>query len=170
MKVTGSVAERGFRALPRSKDVYRGKRPPLVWVVVADSQKAFIYQQNEHKFDLIAEAEPDEEAIPTEAQKTTGHISASQGSIYYTSDPMDRENHHDDKAFIRSLSEWLKKADQEDAFDRLILAAAPRTLGDFRDSLSDSVSGKIVAELNKNLINMPKDEFERYMASQKGIH
>ena len=165
MKITGSVAE-GFNAIPRPKDVYRGKRIPLIWIVLANSQKALIYQQHKNRLDLIAEVEPDKESIPTEAQKTTGHISASQGSVYYTSDPMDRENHHDDKAFIKSLSEWLKKADQQDAFDKLIVAAAPRTLGDFRDSLSDEVTGKIMAELNKDLINMPKDEFERYLASQ----
>jgi protein required for attachment to host cells len=170
MKITGSVAEQGFKAIPRSKDVYRGKPVPLIWVVLANSRKALVYQQHKNRLDLIAEAEPDEESIPTEAQKTTGHINASQGSVYYTSDPMDRENHHDDKAFIKSLSEWLKKADQQDAFDKLILAAAPRTLGDLRDSLCAAVAGKIVAELNKDLINMPKDEFERYLASQTGTH
>ena len=53
MKITGSVAE-GFNAIPRPKDVYRGKRIPLIWIVLANSQKALIYQQHKNRLDLIA--------------------------------------------------------------------------------------------------------------------
>jgi protein required for attachment to host cells len=51
---------------------------------------------------------------------------------------------------------------QQGRFDRLIIAAAPTALGDIRPSLSDAVKQTIIAELPKDLTNVPKPQLERH--------
>jgi protein required for attachment to host cells len=57
--------------------------------------------------------------------------------------------------FARELSEHLEKAANERRFDRLVLVAAPKILGDLRVLLPKAVQGRIVAEINKDLTRIP---------------
>ena len=49
----------------------------------------------------------------------------------------------------------LEQKHNEGAFERLVIAAAPAALGDLRPALSDGVRETIMAELPKDLTNIP---------------
>ena len=66
-------------------------------------------------------------------------------------------------AFARDLSDHLEKAANEHRFDRLILVAAPKALGDLRELLPKTVHGKIVAEIDKDLTNVPTRELGKHL-------
>lgn len=51
---------------------------------------------------------------------------------------------------------------QQGRFDRLIIAAAPTALGDIRPALSDGVKQTIIAELPKDLTNVPNPQLARH--------
>ena len=162
MRVTGIVAEKGFGIFSGERRIHAGHPVPRVWVVVANREHVHVYRKAPDGLEEIADAQPGMESIPTEAQKTSGHISAAPGSVFYTSNPLDRENHHDDKMFMKSVAAWLEKAGRADTFDRLIIAAAPIALGDIRKAISPAVRKTVVAELNKDLTNLPTSQLDQH--------
>ena len=52
-------------------------------------------------------------------------------------------------------SGMLNAKQQAGEFDRLVIAAAPAALGDIRPALSDEVKETILAEMPKDLTNIP---------------
>ena len=63
---------------------------------------------------------------------------------------------------VKGIAEQLETMRQQGRFDRLIIAAAPSALGDLRPALSDQVKQTIMAELPKDLTNVPKGQLERH--------
>jgi len=49
----------------------------------------------------------------------------------------------------------LNEKQSQGKFDRLVIAAAPAALGDIRPALSDQVKETILAEMPKDLTNIP---------------
>ncbi len=72
---------------------------------------------------------------------------------------------HDEmkREFARTLAHRL--ADEVDTFDRLILVAAPATLGEMRKALATSVEKKTMAEIAKDLTQVPNDEVASHLAN-----
>jgi protein required for attachment to host cells len=56
---------------------------------------------------------------------------------------------------VEHLADVLDERHQAGAFQRLVIAAAPAALGDLRPALSDEVRETILAELPKDLTNVP---------------
>jgi protein required for attachment to host cells len=66
-------------------------------------------------------------------------------------------------AFARDLSDHLEKAANEHRFDCLVVVAAPKALGDLRDLLPKTVQAKVVAEIDKDLTNIPTRELGKHL-------
>ncbi|RUT35103.1 host attachment protein [Arsenicitalea aurantiaca] len=71
-------------------------------------------------------------------------------------------------AFVKSMADMIEQKRAEGAFDRLVIAAAPTALGVIRPHLSDGVRKTLLAEVPKDLTNIPTDKlgthFEDVMA------
>jgi protein required for attachment to host cells len=65
--------------------------------------------------------------------------------------------------FIKSVAAALDRHHQNGDFDRLIVAAAPIALGDIRKSISPAVKKLVVAELNKDLTNLPTAQLDQHL-------
>jgi protein required for attachment to host cells len=61
------------------------------------------------------------------------------------------------------LATWLDAAEKEDAFDRLVLVAAPKTLGEIRPLLSEGVQARVMAQLNKDLASQPDHKIQEQL-------
>ncbi len=164
MKFKGKIADDGFHAFDSELTTHAGHHIPRIWVVIADRKKAHIYRKTTQKLEKIGEAKADGKAsFISGAAKSGGYSHTSGGNIHY-SDPRDQEHHHDDVHFIHGMAGWLDQAVQENAFDRLVLVAAPRTLGDLRAVLSKPVHARVMAEVSKELIKMPQKKLEEELA------
>jgi len=53
---------------------------------------------------------------------------------------------------------------RRDAIERLIIAAAPTALGDLRPALTPAVREVVIAELPKDLTNLPTPQLEKHFA------
>jgi protein required for attachment to host cells len=60
-----------------------------------------------------------------------------------------------ERRFVETVAEELERKHQQRAFDQLIVVAAPTALGDLRPALSKGLRDTIVAELPKDLTNLP---------------
>ncbi|MGN6585157.1 MAG: host attachment protein [Rhizobiaceae bacterium] len=86
--------------------------------------------------------------------RQAGSSFASEGTrrsaMEYRSDPVREE----ERAFARRIARLLEERCLEDDFDRLVLFAAPRMLGDLRDAMTESVRKFIIAEIDKDLTKL----------------
>ncbi len=67
--------------------------------------------------------------------------------------------------FARHLAKLLEDGLKQAAYERLILVAPPRVLGDLRAALSDGVRAKLTGELNKDLTHATVQELPGYLES-----
>ena len=84
----------------------------------------------------------------------------NSGGVEYSSDPVAVR----ERRFVENVAEQLDRHLQQGAFDRLIVAAAPTALGDLRPAFSKGVKATIVAELPKDLTNIPTAKLEAHFA------
>ena len=68
--------------------------------------------------------------------------------------------------FAHETAEMLKKKALANAFDKLIVVAPPRTLGELRKHYHKEVEARIAGEVAKDLTNMPVAEIEKLLQAQ----
>jgi hypothetical protein len=129
MKLKGKIVEDGFQAFADESHIHAGHKILRIWVLVADRKNAHVYRKTCDGLERIAEAKAD-------------GGNPGIGSF------------HDDMNFIHGVAGWLDQAVRENAFDRMVLVAAPRTLGDLRGVLSKPVHIRVMAEVSKELTGL----------------
>ncbi len=137
------------------------------WFVVADGDQAKIFENDGpgkglHAVKDLSLEQDHLRARDIMADKPGRSFSTagpnSRSAVDYKTDPVqDRE-----RKFVERLAEMLDRKLSEGAFDRLVIAAAPTALGDLRPALSDSLRQAILAELPKDLTNIPTLELARH--------
>ncbi len=137
------------------------------WILIADGAQAKVF---EHKgrgkgLQIIEGLQFEQE--PLQAREIMadrpGNSIGSQGArnsggVEYSSDPVAVR----ERRFVESVAEALEKQLQQGAFERLIVAAAPTALGDLRPAFSKTLRETIVAELPKDLTNIPTPKLEAH--------
>ncbi len=93
---------------------------------------------------------------PGRGFESMGHL---RRALAPSSDPSD----HAESDFLKSVADWLDVQARADAFDSLVIVAAPRALGMLRKHLSTAVSGRIRAEVAKNLVHATTDYIENHL-------
>lgn len=68
--------------------------------------------------------------------------------------------------FSKIMAEKLYSDAHAGQFDKLIICADPETLGEMRPLLHKEVTDKIIAEIDKTLINSSIDDIERSLAKE----
>jgi len=71
--------------------------------------------------------------------------------------------------FAQSLAEGLDKRLANREYDRLVIAAAPETLGVIRSALSDKVKVVILAEVAKDLTKIPNTQIKHHLGEDLPI-
>jgi len=71
--------------------------------------------------------------------------------------------------FAQALAEGLDKRLANREYDRLVIAAAPETLGVIRSALSDKVRAVIMAEVAKDLTKVPNPQIRPHLGEDLPI-
>jgi protein required for attachment to host cells len=66
-----------------------------------------------------------------------------------------------EEEFIATVLSWIAKSENLATFDRLIIAAPARTLGETRAALPASLAGRIYHEIHGDLLKLPIKELEK---------
>lgn len=135
-------------------------KPTVTWIVIADGNEAKIFEHAGPGKGLVPIKDLHFEQEPLKAgdimaDKPGRSFSSagpgSRSSIEYSSDPVAVR----ERKFVEKLADVLEAKRSEGKFDRLVIAAAPAALGDLRPALSDAVKQTIIAEMPKDLTNVP---------------
>jgi protein required for attachment to host cells len=138
------------------------------WIVVADGDQAKIFEHDGPGKGLhpVKDLSLEQEHLrardimadkPGRAYSTAGP--GNRSGVDYRSDPVEVR----ERRFVEKLADILDERQRDGAFDRLVIAAAPSALGDLRPALSDSVKGAILAELPKDLTNVPMPKLAEHL-------
>ena len=132
----------------------------VTWIVIADGNQAKVFEHEgpgkglRPLKDLSFEQEPlraSEIMADKPGRSFTSAGPGSRSSMEYSSDPVAVR----ERKFVERLADMLNEKQQQGKFDRLVIAAAPTALGDIRPALSDQVRDRILAEMPKDLTNIP---------------
>lgn len=133
------------------------------WILAADGNLARLLKG----VNLIKEGQqsPEQEVFRCEVKKAQDIMADKPGRSYssvgpgrssmeYSSDPVREEQ----QKFAADVAERVDAYAAEGSFDRLVLCAAPQTLGDLRARLSERTRALTAAEIDKNFTNLPTDK------------
>jgi protein required for attachment to host cells len=132
-------------------------RPKITWVLLADGQNAAVYANDGVGKGLVPIPEytarrsgPDSHEMVSDraGHRYGGAAKAGTGATLPRNDPHEFE----EKRFVEAAVERINHAALENRFDRLIVAAPPRALGQVRQALSKAAAGRVSAEVNKDLL------------------
>jgi protein required for attachment to host cells len=140
---------------------------PTTWILIADGAKARVVEQDKESRryrPAFEEAHFGTTAQSKEiASDRPGRSFDSAGEGRHAMEPSTDPQRYAKLSFARDLADRLTQAANRQEFDRLILVAAPRTLGDLRSVLPDSVKAKVVVEIDKDLTNTPDQDLGRHL-------
>ncbi|MBJ3783725.1 host attachment protein [Devosia sediminis] len=134
----------------------------VTWILIADGTQARVLEHNGPGKGLLLVKGLDWSIPPLQAQDidTDGYGRGPNGGAMTSgNDPVK----HREAEFVRSVAEVMNDKAKAGAFDRLVIAAAPIALGNLRKLLSDHVKKTVVAELDKDLTNIPTPQLDRHL-------
>ena len=140
----------------------------VTWILLADGATAKVFQFAGRSQgltaldDLMFDQEPLKagEIMADRPGRSFSSGSDGRSAMEYSSDPVAVR----ERRFVERVAEVLKRKHQEKTFDQLIVAAAPTALGDLRNAFDKNIKGAIVAELPKDLTNLPTSQLEKHFA------
>lgn len=142
--------------------------PHNALVLVGDGQKALFLRNkgNPRHVSLVVEQILERDNPPTRQQGSDrpGRAAASVGIARSAMDESDW-HHIAKERFAAELSEALYRHVLANHFDKLVIIAPPKILGDLRKSLHPEVVARLAAEIPKELTSHPVAEIERLVAA-----
>ena len=148
---------------------------PTTWILIADGARARLLEQDrksrhfnptsEHEF-FGSRAQSKEIASDDRGRTFDSAARGQPGGVAHgrhAMEPPTDPQRYAEYAFARDLADHLEKAANHHRFDRLVLVAAPKALGDLRGLLPKTVQSRIVAEINKDLANIPTRDLARHL-------
>ncbi len=145
--------------------------PHNAWVLVGDGRKALVLRNegdatfpNLRKVDVFRDApNPATSQIGSDRPgSTTEYSTGRHGGIEQT-DWHDIAEHR----FAQHVAAMLGARDAAGDISALVVVAPPRTLAELRQSFCESLKGKIIGEVNKDLTKHPIHDIERLLAGDK---
>jgi len=161
-------------------------KSPVTWILVADSRKAQVYtrervekliplerRSRRNQFAEIIAHEP----IPVSDMKweaesasryevgrnATGMVFESASTARHMSEPHINVRDEIRGHFARTIADHLDRARGEKLFDRLVLVAPPKMMGELKKCLSAKVLKAIAAEMPKDLTHYEGDELVEHL-------
>ena len=144
-------------------------KPVRTWIVIADGARARIVKNTGPGRGVVADANlvfrsehrKLQEIMADKPGRTFDSVGKGRHAMAYGADAVREDERH----FLQSLAERLEKEALADAYDRLILVAPPRALGDLRPFLSKPVRNRVHEEIVKDLTQLPNDRLAVHLSA-----
>ena len=142
--------------------------PHNTLVLVGDGQKALFLRNkgNAQRVDLVVERILEWENPPTREQGSDrpGRSNASVGVARSAMDEVDW-HYLAKERFASELAEALYRHAHDNRFEKLVVIAPAKILGNLRKAFHAEVVDRITAEIPKELTSHPVEEIERLIAA-----
>jgi protein required for attachment to host cells len=146
----------------------RPRVPHNALLLVGDGQKALFLRNkgNAERVELVVERILARDNPPTREQGTDrpGRSSASLGVARSAMEETDW-HHLAKERFAGELADALYRHVHANLFDKLVIIAPPKVLGDLRKAFHPEVTERVAAEIPKELTSHPVAEIGRLVAA-----
>lgn len=141
------------------------------WVLIADGARARVVAAEAHegklqlieKLELSGEHRPNRDLADDRPARVIESQGQSKGTMRHAVEPKVDRHRELKRDFAKEIADVLEASLGQHQFDKLVVVAAPVTLGDLRRALSDAVRSTIIAEVSKDLTKVPNDEVTRHI-------
>ena len=141
------------------------------WILVADGARARVLS-SDGRGDRL-ESVLDEEMTGMALGHRTRDLVSDQpgmtkdrmGQGMRRNDPPTEPQRYAKLEFARDVARMLADALNRGEYDRLVICAPPKALGDLRQELSKIVQGRVVGEVNKDLVKSSDDEVREQVSA-----
>lgn len=138
------------------------------WFLIADGARARI-MVNEGPGKGLRAAMDHEFAAPSAPSRDwgadkPGRAAGGPGGARHTKEPRIDLHEFAKERFAAEMASLIDAAAGDKAFDRLILVAPPRVLGNLRSALKNGARDRIAGELAKDLTHIPAHDLPAYLA------
>jgi protein required for attachment to host cells len=141
------------------------------WIVAADASRARILQVADRE--RLVEVE---DFVNPEGRLHNREINSDAKGRFrgpdrpggHSSDDGEHTVDHYNELFAKRVADYLDKARNEHRYERLVIVAAPKVLGQIRKRLGKEVEKLVVDDLDKDLSWLNAREIERYFAKGSG--
>ena len=137
------------------------------WILVADGQKAlFLCNEGDNELrNFVVRRVEEQDNPPAREQGTDRPGRMGDAGSAHRSSVADTDWHQlAEDRFAKDLSDILYRMAHKNRFEKLVLVAPPRVLGELRQELHKEVQDRIVGEVPKTLTNHPIDRIETLLA------
>lgn len=146
----------------------------ITWVLVADGARAAVYVNDGPGRGLNpADAPTFKGNVP---QYTRDVVSDREGRSWgaggvgrHGMEPRTDPKRHSEYDFAREVAQVLGEAARDRKFDRLILVAPPKALGDLRAELPKHAQDRVTHEVPKDLVNLDSQALEKHLVSADAL-
>lgn len=141
------------------------------WVMVGDGEKALFFRnEGDETYPNLQIIEVLEQDNPRTSEQGADRPGRTHSSMGTRRSAMQETNWHklEKHRFARQIAEALYTAAHRGDYAQLVIAAPPMIMGDLRKAMHKEVSDKVVAEISKDLTNMPPLEIERNIIGKPG--
>ncbi len=144
-------------------------KPVRTWVLVADGARARILLNEGPGKGLAPTSIKDFSApnAPTRDQGTDrpGRVHDRKGQGRHAMEPRVDWHLFDKKKFAQELATSVNAAALKGSFDKLVLVAPPKTLGDLRGGLNQQAAEKVSAEIPKDYTHVTPKELQDHLSN-----
>ena len=122
------------------------------WILIADGARARVYQNLGPGLGLTETSFPEMVGMhePTREINADREGRNGPGAMSHSADPHREQK----KSFARDVAAFLETQARAHVFDRLVLVAPAKALGDLRNELNGAASERIIGELSKDLTHV----------------
>ena len=141
------------------------------WVMVGDGEKALFFRnEGDARFPHLEVVDVMEQENPPTREQGTDRPGRAHSSAGTARSAMQETNWHklEKHRFAKEIAGALYHAAHKGRYKKLILTAPPMIMGDLRKALHKEVAERVVAEVSKDLTNMPPHEIERVLTAGNG--
>ncbi|MEQ8357080.1 MAG: host attachment protein [Kiloniellaceae bacterium] len=148
-------------------------KPIRSWIVIADGAQARILENKGPGKGLT----PLPKEARHQAHRPSREIDADRpgrthdrnGPGRHAMEPPTDAHRDEKRRFAEQLAERLNDATKQDRYDRLVLVAPPKTLGDLRQALSKETNARITGELAKDLTPISDHELPGHLGKMLAV-
>ncbi len=139
------------------------------WVMVGDGEKALFFRnEGDAAYPNFEVVDVLEHENPRTGEQGTDRPGRAFASVGGHRSAMQETNWHklEKHRFAKEIADALYSAAHQGQYQKLVIAAPPMIMGDIRRALHKEVSDKVVAEVSKDLTNMPPYEIEKILVGK----
>jgi protein required for attachment to host cells len=148
-------------------------KPTRTWIVIADGAYARVFESQgpAQKLEAVetmtmsGDHRANHEILTDRPSRTHESVGPARHAIESPSDP-----HRDLKrSFAQHVVDTLDAKLAARSFDRFVLVAPPKTLGDLRSALTPALRSALHAEVAKDLVKTPQIEIAGHLKDVVGL-